>query len=118
MADVRDSDARSDGDGDRERTASRPQLQRRESRGLHRASMRERNHRVPVVTDQGDAMRHVLSCLAALLVVSPSLLAQSPDGFVPLFDGKTLNGWVVQNESKNFTVSDGILTVHGTSPTT
>ena len=40
-------------------------------------------------------------------------LATPADGFVPLFDGKTLNGWVVEDESKNFPIVEGALRVAG-----
>jgi hypothetical protein len=34
--------------------------------------------------------------------------------WVPLFDGRTLDGWVVENSSRNnFTVGDGVLRVEG-----
>lgn len=51
-----------------------------------------------------------------LCVIGPALLAaQSPAGeFKPLFDGKSLSGWVVENSSgENFTVRDGALRVEG-----
>lgn len=36
------------------------------------------------------------------------------DDFRPLFDGETLNGWVVENtDAGNFTVQDGVLRVNG-----
>lgn len=36
------------------------------------------------------------------------------DEFIPLFDGETLNGWVVENsDANNFSVQDGILRVDG-----
>jgi hypothetical protein len=43
---------------------------------------------------------------------------RSSEGFVPLFDGKTLNGWKPQNaESVGFDVKDGALVVRGRSAT-
>ena len=43
-----------------------------------------------------------------------ALLTQSSPKFVPLFDGKTLSGWVVENTtSNNFNVKDGALHVTG-----
>ena len=42
------------------------------------------------------------------------LAAQSPQGFTPLFDGRSLNGWVVENsDGANFTVTGGVLRVTG-----
>jgi hypothetical protein len=39
---------------------------------------------------------------------------QQADGFVPLFDGRTLEGWVVENtDAGNFSVQDGVLHVEG-----
>jgi hypothetical protein len=44
----------------------------------------------------------------------PASSAQSAGGFVPLFDGKTLTGWVVENSTAgNFRVLDGVLRVEG-----
>jgi hypothetical protein len=40
--------------------------------------------------------------------------AQAPEGFVALFNGKNLDGWVVENSTtNNFTVTDGVLRVEG-----
>ena len=48
------------------------------------------------------------------LLVSGLVAAQAPAEHVPLFNGKNLDGWVVENStSNNFTVSDGVLRVEG-----
>lgn len=50
--------------------------------------------------------------LAALS--APGLQAQDGDGFVPLFDGASLDGWVVENTTaNNFRVDGGVLRVEG-----
>jgi hypothetical protein len=56
-----------------------------------------------------------LARLALLLVLcGGSVGAQVPEGFVPLFNGRDLDGWVVENStSGNFTVRDGLLRVEG-----
>jgi hypothetical protein len=52
------------------------------------------------------------AAVAGLLVVDGR--AQVAEGFRALFDGASLNGWVVENSSgKNFTVRDGVLRVEG-----
>ena len=53
--------------------------------------------------------------LAASLAMSSTLFsAQAPQGFVPLFNGKNLDGWVVENSTaNNFRVTDGVLHVEG-----
>jgi hypothetical protein len=57
--------------------------------------------------------------LAALSVVGVLWLtglagAQVPEGFVALFNGTNLDGWVVENSTtNNFTVADGVLRVEG-----
>lgn len=48
---------------------------------------------------------HVVSSLVVLLGLSAAALAE--DGFVPLFDGKTLNGW--QGDPKLWSVEDGAI---------
>ncbi len=45
-----------------------------------------------------------------------NLVATNMDGFVPLFDGQTLNGWKKQNpDSAGFDVVDGAIVVRGRS---
>lgn len=60
--------------------------------------------------------RHTLACLAASLVLAcsaPSVLAEdkpageAESGFVPLFDGKTLDGW--QGNKKGYVVENGAI---------
>jgi hypothetical protein len=48
---------------------------------------------------------------AVLLLISVSSFAQ--DGWVSLFDGKTLAGWKVNEHPTTFTVADGAIVVHG-----
>ena len=58
----------------------------------------------------------VLAGLAALLVFSTSLVADDKsekDGWVSLFDGKTLDGWVQLNGTAKYKVVDG--TIQGTT---
>ena len=49
-----------------------------------------------------------ISCL--LLNLTPRPLA---DGWVSIFDGKTLNGWKVGDNASTFTVQDGAIVVNG-----
>lgn len=53
------------------------------------------------------------SCLALILSV-PAAARAEDEGFVPLFDGKSLEGWVVKaekaDEEKTWSVKDGVLT--------
>lgn len=54
----------------------------------------------------------VVLCLAAS--GAGEATAQTGDAFVPLFDGRTLDGWVIENtEAGNFTVQDQVLRVEG-----
>ena len=50
-----------------------------------------------------------------LLGVTLRVQTQAAGGFTPLFDGKTLNNWVVDGSqySKNFSVRDGLLRIEG-----
>lgn len=49
-------------------------------------------------------------CAAAVAASS----ARSQDGFVPLFDGASLDGWVVEKtDAGNFSVVDGVLKAEG-----
>jgi hypothetical protein len=57
--------------------------------------------------------RLLSAALVTGLLVCATLRAQSPNGFVPLFDG-TLNGWVVENtQAGNFKLAGGVLHVEG-----
>lgn len=52
--------------------------------------------------------------VAVAVVLEGVAGAQAPGGFTPIFDGKSLAGWVVENSNgANFTVRDGILRVEG-----
>lgn len=51
--------------------------------------------------------------LCVAMATAAALTAQS-QAFVPLFNGKSLDGWVVENSTAgNFTVHDGVLRVEG-----
>ena len=60
-------------------------------------------------------MRNLTSlALAALVAIAgTTLAAQSNDGWVSLFDGKTLNGWKVGENAATFKVEDGAIVVNG-----
>ena len=45
----------------------------------------------------------------SLLVVSVSAIAQDKEGFVPLFDGKTLSGFTQKNGTATYVVEDGLI---------
>ncbi len=53
--------------------------------------------------------RHLFTALFASLLLAPSALAAGPDaeGFVPLFDGKTLEGWKNPYDTGKAEVVDG-----------
>jgi hypothetical protein len=58
-----------------------------------------------------------LSCaalaLTALVFTAPRALTAQNDGWVSLFDGKTLDGWKVGENAATFSVVDGVLQVFG-----
>ena len=57
-------------------------------------------------------MKFVLSTALVLLLASGSLAADAPqpeEGFVSLFDGKTLDGWKVGDNANVFQVRDGVI---------
>ncbi len=57
-------------------------------------------------------MRFLLSAALGLLLVNVALAADAPrpeEGFVSLFDGKTLDGWKVGENAKIFQVRDGMI---------
>ena len=59
-------------------------------------------------------MRCLLGAILVLLLANLSLAADKPqpeEGFVSLFDGKTLNGWKVGENASLFQVRDGTIVV-------
>jgi hypothetical protein len=58
---------------------------------------------------------HRLLAILGLLALAPGPLAAQPDdAFVPLFDGRSLDGWVVENsDGANFSVTGDVLRVEG-----
>jgi hypothetical protein len=57
-------------------------------------------------------MRSILSSFVFLVATSMSV-AQTPEGFKPLFNGKDLTGWKSTGDSKVWGVEDGVLYVAG-----
>lgn len=52
--------------------------------------------------------------LSGAVALASSLLLASQAPYTALFNGKSLDGWVVENsDGKNFVVADGVLTVSG-----
>ena len=52
----------------------------------------------------------------ALLMAAPAAaygLSDNSDGWIPLFDGKTLDGWKASEHQGSFKVVDGQILVHG-----
>ena len=64
-------------------------------------------------------MKSVLASLIVALCLTPALLlaADEPkpdaEGFVPLFNGKDLEGWKANESPETFKVEDGRIVVHG-----
>jgi len=56
----------------------------------------------------------VFSTIAVILFALSSF-TKNQDGWVSLFDGKTLNGWKVGNNAQTFSVQDGQIVVHGST---
>jgi hypothetical protein len=58
------------------------------------------------------------SLVAALILTVPCLCADKPakagkDGWITLFDGKTLNGWKTADNPESWSVKDGVITGDG-----
>jgi hypothetical protein len=54
-------------------------------------------------------MNRLALCL--LMLAAPAVFAQ--DGWISLFDGKTMSGWKVGGDQTSFTIKDGALVAHG-----
>jgi hypothetical protein len=55
----------------------------------------------------------VLSFAASLALLGSPAAAQPTDGWVSLFDGRTLDGWKVGENAATFKVEDGAIVVNG-----
>ena len=51
--------------------------------------------------------------LAAAALTGATAATRQPDGWVSLFDGKTLNGWKASEHPATFSVANGEIVVHG-----
>ena len=51
--------------------------------------------------------------LLSTLLLSASAFAADDTGFIPLFNGKNLDGWKINETPESFSVADNILTVKG-----
>jgi hypothetical protein len=55
-----------------------------------------------------------LASLALLLAAcSAGTRAQRSDGWIPLFDGRSLDGWRISENPSTFRVENGVIVVHG-----
>lgn len=59
-------------------------------------------------------MKKLVSLIAVFASLAISLTAAEPEaGFVSLFDGKTLDGWKVNNNAEDFSIEDGAIKANG-----
>jgi hypothetical protein len=60
-------------------------------------------------------MRNTLYCclIACCLLSLSATTKNASDGWVSLFDGKSLNGWKVGDNAETFSVDSGMIIVHG-----
>lgn len=58
-------------------------------------------------------MKRIIAPLLALACLLPALAADSKDGWVSLFDGKSLDGWKANEKPETFSVKDGAIVVKG-----
>jgi hypothetical protein len=54
-------------------------------------------------------LRLALAVASLTMLATVAVLAEPPEGFTPLFDGKSLDGWKPVNTKDNFYVKDGRL---------
>jgi len=58
--------------------------------------------------------KHISLSIICVVIFSCSIFAQNDNqGWVSLFDGKTLNNWKVGDNAETFSVQDGKIVVHG-----
>lgn len=55
----------------------------------------------------------LFSALLALTVLVSAVSAPKQDGWISIFDGKSLKGWKVGNNASSFSIEDGAIKVNG-----
>ena len=55
----------------------------------------------------------LITCLALVVIFSSSKHRDQADGWISLFDGKSLQGWKASEHAATFTVADGAIVVFG-----
>ncbi len=55
----------------------------------------------------------ILICAVALFSLSSFAQKADKDGWIPLWDGKTLNGWKASENPESFSIEDGVIKVDG-----
>jgi hypothetical protein len=58
-------------------------------------------------------MKPLLYTALLLAMAFPAFAADTKDGWTPLFDGKTFDGWKANEKPETFTIKDGELIVRG-----
>jgi hypothetical protein len=56
---------------------------------------------------------HLISALLAVTVLISAFVAPKQDGWISIFDGKSLKGWKVGENAASFSVVDGAIKVEG-----
>ena len=58
-------------------------------------------------------MKNILSLLIIVAAVASFKPINKDEGWISLFDGKSLNGWKVGNNAATFSIEDGSIVAHG-----
>jgi hypothetical protein len=58
-------------------------------------------------------MKKLISMFALVVALAMPVSAESENGFVSLFDGKTLDGWKCNNKKEDFSIEDGAIKANG-----
>ncbi|MFC7339156.1 DUF1080 domain-containing protein [Haloferula chungangensis] len=58
-------------------------------------------------------MKSITTLLTSVAFVLMAPTSMAEEGFTPLFDGKTLDGWRVSEHPDSFKVTDGAIVAHG-----
>jgi hypothetical protein len=73
--------------------------------------------RIVVLNLEGLPMNRVMKCLVAACLVSLGIAASAADskeeGFVQLFDGKSFDGWKINERPESWSIVDGAFVAKG-----
>lgn len=58
-------------------------------------------------------MKRLIACLLLTMFATPSFAADETEGWIEMFDGKTFNGWKINEAPESWSIKDGAIVANG-----